>query len=61
MLVALPEELVLSAPKSLERVWGRPFAYCGTWIVGDGEIKRLAVFYDADGELTHAVGEHYEC
>ncbi|CAI5495494.1 unnamed protein product [Closterium sp. Naga37s-1] len=61
---ALPQGVVMCAPRSLQLVAGRPFVLSATWVVGaglvgEGEVKRITAYWGADGGFEKVEGEWY--
>ncbi|CAI6011853.1 unnamed protein product [Closterium sp. NIES-65] len=54
---ALPHGVVVCAPRSLQLVAGRPFVFSVSWVVGEGEVKRITASWGADGSFEKVEGE----
>ncbi|GJP31741.1 hypothetical protein CLOM_g14811 [Closterium sp. NIES-68] len=56
---ALPQGVVVCAPRSLQLVAGRRFVLSVSWVVGEGEVKRITATWGADGGYERVEGERY--
>ncbi|GJP61096.1 hypothetical protein CLOP_g18302 [Closterium sp. NIES-67] len=56
---ALPQGVVMCAPRSLPLVAGRQFVLSASWVVGAGEVKRITASWGADGGFAQVEGECY--
>ncbi|CAI5463784.1 unnamed protein product [Closterium sp. Yama58-4] len=64
VVVSLPQQVVMCAPRSLQLVAGRPFVLSVSWVVGaglvgEGEVKRITASWGADGGYEKVEGEWY--
>ncbi|CAI7746695.1 unnamed protein product [Closterium sp. NIES-53] len=57
--VALPHGVVVCAPLSPQLVAGRPFVLSASWVVGEGEVKRITASWGANGGFEEVEGEWY--
>ncbi|CAI5528899.1 unnamed protein product [Closterium sp. Naga37s-1] len=58
-VVALPHGVVVCAPLSPQLVAGRPFVLSASWVVGEGEVKRITASWGANGGFEEVEGEWY--
>ncbi|CAI5976896.1 unnamed protein product [Closterium sp. NIES-65] len=56
---ALPHGVVVCAPRSRQLVAGRPFVLSVSWVVGEGEVKRITATWGAGGGFERVEGEWY--
>ncbi|CAI5976897.1 unnamed protein product [Closterium sp. NIES-65] len=56
---ALPHGVVVCAPRSLQLVAGRPVVFSVSWVVGEGEVKRITSSWGANGSFEKVEGELY--
>ncbi|CAI5459451.1 unnamed protein product, partial [Closterium sp. Yama58-4] len=57
---ALPHGVVVCAPRSLQLVAGRPFVLSVSWVVGEGEVKRITASWGSTGSFEKVEGEWYK-
>ncbi|CAI5523370.1 unnamed protein product [Closterium sp. Naga37s-1] len=58
-VVALPHGVVVCAPLSPQLVAGRPFVLSASWVVREGEVKRITASWGANGGFEEVEGEWY--
>ncbi|CAI7825070.1 unnamed protein product [Closterium sp. NIES-53] len=59
VVFALPHGVVVCAPRSPQLVAGRPFVLSVSWVVGEGEVKRITATWGANGGFEKVEGEWY--
>ncbi|CAI5463764.1 unnamed protein product [Closterium sp. Yama58-4] len=56
---ALPHGVVVCAPRSPKLVAGRPFMLSVSWVVREGEVKRITASWGSTGSFEKVEGEWY--